>query len=628
MCGIVGIVHADGSPPAQERLDAALELLATRGPDAAGRWLGPGIGLGHRRLAVIDPLSRADQPMVSTDRRFVIVFNGEIYNYRSLRKDPDLAHVQWRTESDTEVVLAGFAAWGRDCVLKFEGMFSFAIWDCELQELFCARDRLGVKPFYYRSTPRTIAFGSRPRAVRVADGAPSLSIDRDAICAYLDLGFFPAPLTALEDMRKLPPGCRLTWKAGRIDVDRYWSPTALETHRIVRAGDRRLDLDTLEALVLDAVQSRLVSDVPVGAFLSGGIDSSVVVAAMAKLRGNDVETFTIGFSESGSDESARARAVANRLGVKNTCEVFSADDLLALFPVFLKAFDEPFFDSSAFPVMAVSRLARTRVTVALSGDGGDELFGGYTYYQWMRWFSAVDRLGPIPRGLLASALRLSHHPRAMMTGAAMTQPDAAARYAFLRGLRKDLPDVVSREVRDNSGGGLVWYRSAAAEVHRAAVDPAVWSEVDKLLILPEGYLQKVDVASMAYSLEVREPLLATALVEWAAGLPGSQKVGWFHGKRYLRELAAKWVGRDLQENRKRGFSAPIGSWLRGPLKAWSEELCNDRSVLRELGLEHGRVVDLWTTQQSGRRSVHAYLWAVLMLVAWYREESSVVAGTP
>jgi asparagine synthase (glutamine-hydrolysing) len=624
MCGFIGVLRRDGSMPEETRLESALEYLRPRGPDAVGRWQEPGVAFGHRRLAVIDLDAKSNQPIVSADGRYVIVFNGEIYNYKALRAEPAFAGISWRTQGDTEVILAAYAAWGKNCVVRFEGMFAFAIWDRERRELFAARDRLGVKPFYYSHSSSGLAFGSRPRAVRMAESSGGPSIDREAICAYLDLGFFPAPCTALINVRKLPPASRMFWRDGEVAVERYWSPSDESTHR-PRDPEREVvvSLDALEKLVLEAVESRLVSDVPVGAFLSGGIDSSVVVAAMARLCGGAVSTFTIGFSDSESDESERAKAVAHRLGVRNTSEIFAPADLLKLFPVFLRAFDEPFFDSSAFPLMAVSSLARQSVTVALSGDGGDELFGGYTYYQWMRWFRATDRLGALPRRALARALALSGNARAAMAGGAISCPDPVARYAYLRGIRKDLPDVVDDEVRLASRGGLHWVRSAAASVRRAPDDAGFWAEVDKLLILPDDYLQKVDVASMAFSLEVREPMLATSLVEWSSHVPGRVKVGWLHGKQLLRALAVRWVGADLQDRTKRGFSVPIAPWLRGDLKSWGAQLCHDSAALQTLGLRPERVQALWNLHQSGRRNVHSYLWAILMLVAWYREERSI-----
>jgi len=624
MCGFVGIVRWDEGLHADDRLEAALEYLRPRGPDAAGQWREPGVLIGHRRLAVIDLNSVSDQPMVSADGRFVIVYNGEIYNFRQLRAHSDLSHVRWRTEGDTEVILAAYAVWGKDCVLHFEGMFAFAIWDRQRREIFAARDRLGVKPFYYSSTGGLLAFGSRPRAVRMAAGIDRASIDADGVCAYLDLGFLPAPLTALQSIRKLPPASRVVWRGREETMDQYWSPFARQSTASL-GPDTDPSIDELEREILAAVESRLVSDVPIGAFLSGGIDSSLVVAAMARLRDRDVDTFTIGFS-GGDDESERARAIAQRLQVRNRCEVFSPDDLLGLLPLFLKAFDEPFFDSSAFPVMAVSRLARQSVTVALSGDGGDELFGGYPYYQWMRWFRTVDLAGAVPRRLLGSALSLSSTPRAAMIRGALACPDVVARYMFMRGLRKDLPDVVAEEVRRNASDGLSWYRSAARRVQREPEDPGFWADMDKVLILPGDYLQKVDVASMAFSLEVREPLLATSLVALANRVPGHSKVGWRHGKQRLRALAAKWVGGDLYDKRKRGFSVPIARWLRGGLREWGAELSNDADTLRSLGLRPDRVRTLWDLHQSGKRDVHSFLWAILMLVAWYREECLVGDG--
>src|SRR3989442_1670602 len=376
MCGVAGLAGATG--PADRRgAEAAIAAIADRGPDDRGFWSEKGTELANCRLAILDVSPAGHLPMLSADGRYALAYNGEIYNFRELRAELGGA---WRSDSDSEVILAAYARWGKGFLQRLRGMFALGIWDRHEHRLLLARDRLGVKPLYYAHHKGELLFASRPRALFAYRPDLPRTLDVDGLALYLEAGYFPAPYSLHSAVRKLPAGHWLELHAGEITSGRYWS--ALEIEPVGQWNERseRELVDELEALLIRSVRARLVSDVPLGAFLSGGIDSSLIVALMAKLATGPVKTFTIAFREPQYDESAHARAVARALGTEHREETLSVDDLLALVPSFHEQFDEPFFDSSAFPALAVSRLARRSVTVALGGDGGDELFGGHHYY--------------------------------------------------------------------------------------------------------------------------------------------------------------------------------------------------------------------------------------------------------
>jgi len=380
MCGIFGLL---GQDLPTYRADSAMHSLRNRGPDATGTHVEPGLTLGHLRLAIIDLSSAGAQPMYSACGRYVIVYNGEIYNFADIRAEIAETY-PWRSHSDTEVILAAYARWGVKCLDRFHGFFSFVLWDKQERKLFIARDRLGVKPLYYHASPGCFAFASRPRAL--FDLLPSLSrdIDRQALRYYFEAGYVPAAHSIYSSVRKLEPGHYLIVDERGVTKTQYWTLDGIATDDSLGSASEEELLDQLDVLIDRSVQRRMVSNVPVGAFLSGGIDSSLVAALMVRHTDTRVKTFTIGFGDSQFDESHHALAVANHLGTDHTCERLAVDDLLNLIPNYLEEYDEPFFDYSAFPVMAVSRMARQHVTVALSGDGGDEAFGGYHYYRIMK----------------------------------------------------------------------------------------------------------------------------------------------------------------------------------------------------------------------------------------------------
>jgi len=613
MCGIAGLLRSDSRAPTREALEAAAELLRRRGPDSSGVWIEGAIGFAHRRLAIIDLSPTGAQPMLSSDGRHAIVYNGEVYNFRELRDELEPRTGRWRGGSDTEVILEAYARWGPACVERFDGMFAFAIWDRERERLFAARDRLGVKPFYYAHGPQGFAFASRPRAILALQPELSREVDLQGLRTYLEGGYFPAPHSFFREIRKLPPGHSLLLERGAISLSRYFDLRRIAVERSWVERDEADLLDELEEIVRRAVVSRMVSDVPLGVFLSGGIDSSLVAAQMARASSQPIHSFTIGFEEPEYDESRWAARVAAQLGAKHRSASLKVDALLSLLPRFREEFDEPFFDYSAFPVMSVSSLASEHVKVALSGDGGDELFGGYHYYEILARLGPLYRLpGALRRGVAGAASLLRDH-RARLLAGALRQPGADAAFAFVRSIAKDFPPVLQQDALAATKSLRDLFAETAADFPPLAPTER-GMRLDALFTLPDDYLQKVDLGSMSYSIEARDPLLAKDLVEWAFRLPVEWKLRGGENKYLLRRLLERYVPRELVERPKQGFGVPVDRWLRGPLRQWARERCNDAASYRGLPLERTRIVELLELHLSGRRDVHPLLWAVLMLL--------------
>lgn len=617
MCGLAGLISWQGADTDGARLAAALDSIESRGPDGRNIWRDGPCMLGHLRLAIIDLSERASQPMFSPDERYVIVFNGEIYNFQEIR-DRLGEQYPWRTQGDTEVILAAYLRWGAECLHLFRGMFAFAIWDRVEQTLFVARDRVGVKPLYFHASEQCFAFASRPRAIGHLVPGLSLRFDQQALRYYLESGYIPAPYSCFESIRKLEPGHYLRVSKAGVESHRYWS---IDEVAIDPAKDQMSEeelLDQLDALVDRSVQLRLVSNVPVGAFLSGGIDSSLVAAYMKKHASGDVRTFTIGFDDAQFDESHHAAAVARHLGTHHVCEQLTAEDLLALMPKYLAEYDEPFFDYSAFPVMAVSRTARRHVTVSLSGDGADEAFGGYHYY---RLAEKLGRLRAFPSGLrklVAAVLkRLPSHKLNLLAGALSTTT-AADNFAFMRSVIKDFKQVMGQEMARNTEPLSALFSRRAASFAPGLSDAEAAMRLDMAYTLPDDYLQKVDVGSMAFSLEAREPLLDHTILEWAASLPLKWKVRGGINKYLLRQLAYRYIPREILDRPKMGFGVPMASWLRTELKPWAEQLLADEGTLTRIGLDHDQVMRVWNEHQTGRRDAQSCLWSILVLVQFVK----------
>ena len=620
MCGILGYFAASGNLGAVQRNGAsALTELSHRGPDASQSYQDGPIWLGHRRLAIIDTSNSANQPMTSADGRYVIVFNGEIYNYRDLRQELKTSYA-FATDSDTEVLLAAFSSWGDGFLTRLHGMFALAIWDKQQQRLFLARDRLGVKPLYYASHEGAFAFASRPRALGLVLPQQPQQLDWQALRWYLECGYLPAPHSIWQGVHKVEPGTYLSVDARATRITRYWSLNRVATnHSLEKATESEL-VHQLDQLVERSVAWRMVSSVPVGAFLSGGIDSSLVVATMARLSSRPVQTFTIGFEDPRFDESGIAASIARHLGTEHHFQRLQVEDLLDLLPDFFQNYDEPFFDYSAFPTMAVSRLAAGHLKVVLSGDGGDEGFGGYHYYQMAQWMARLHRLPAAVRLSLSHLAGLLGH-RGRLLASALRQPNRISAFAYSRSVIKDHHSLLSHDLRANtrSFADLLIEKSLSHPAGLSGPEEAMRLDIESTL--PDDYLQKVDVASMAFSLEAREPLLEHSLLEWSASLPLKWKMRRRQNKYLLRQLAYQKVPKALLARPKMGFGVPLPSWLQGKLRPWAEELLGQTDLMEELGLDCSAVRSLWQKQMSGQAHSHTALWTVLVLIQFARDRA-------
>lgn len=638
MCGIAGLLDFGGTLSRHQLHDIASSMskcLAYRGPDDEGIWLDSEAtaALAHRRLSIVDLSPAGHQPMISSNGRYVITYNGEIYNHEDLRPELAARGARFRGHSDTEVMLEGFSAYGIGATIKrLIGMFAIGIWDRHTRTLTLVRDRLGIKPVYWAKFGGHFVFASELKALRVHPGWTP-RINRPAIAAFLRHNYIPAPHTIYEGVNKLEPGCILTlpWN-GDPSIEKFWDARVIARRGIadpIRADDRELT-DRLEELLKDSVRRRMIADVPVGAFLSGGIDSSTVVALMQAANIGKVRTYTIGFDIPGFDEAPHAAAVAKHLQTEHTEFTVTDKEALNVIPRLPDFYDEPFADSSQIPTYLVSALTRRHVTVALSGDGGDELFAGYNRYQlanrsW-RWMSLLPQ--PMRDGMAAALTSvsperwtnlLSFLPPRMLPA----QPgDRLHKFASV--LRLDNSDAVYRALVSHwepeqifraapEPRGIIWDASVSADF------PDFLERMqflDLVTYLPDDILTKVDRASMAVALEARVPLLDHRVVEFAWQLPSSAKIRNGTSKWLLRQVLYRHVPRDIVERPKMGFGIPLGEWLRGPLRDWAENLLSEQR-LREAGL-----VDVactrryWNEHLQGHRNWQYLLWDVLMLEAW------------
>jgi len=654
VCGIVGYINCGGmaTEAAKANVSRMASAIAHRGPDDEGAWIDEvaGVALAHRRLSIIDLSPQGHQPMLSASGRYVIVFNGEIYNFRELRKQLDCAAtgtLSWRGHSDTEVALAAIDLWGLEKAIKsFVGMFAFALWDRLERKLHLGRDRIGEKPLYYGYVGAAFAFGSELKALTTLP-AFSGDIDRNALAQLMRHNYVPAPRSIYCGLAKLPPGTMLEISpaaVGQRDMPMpkaYWSALVHADAGVrdpLAFGSDAEATDALDDLLRQAVAGQMVAEVPLGAFLSGGVDSSTVVALMQMQSAMPVRTFSIGFHVDGYDEAQHAKAVAHHLGTDHTELYVSPSDALGIIPKLPTIYDEPFSDSSQIPTYLVAQLARQYVTVSLSGDGGDELFGGYTrYFLAARIWRTLSRTPRILRTLAARVI----------LGTSLPSWDRL--YAFMAPL---IPDTLRLATPGHSlhkgarlltaDDGMALYRGlvshwepselvlGAGELNSAFSGESLslpcltemMMALDAVSYLPDDILVKVDRAAMAVSLETRVPLLDHRVFEFAWRLPLHYKVRGGVGKWLLRQVLDRYVPRKLVDRPKMGFGVPIDAWLRGPLREWAEELLDETRMRREGYFDPGPVRRKWNEHVSGKRNWQYHLWNVLMFQAWLEHQKS------
>jgi len=649
MCGITGFLNPQQLTP-PDTMEAVVRrmarCLAHRGPDDEGVWVDAqaGVALGHRRLSIVDLSPEGHQPMVSASGRYVIVFNGEIYNFQELRNEldskPRSTPLTFRGHSDTEVMLAAFEWWGVEGALeRFNGMFAFALWDRHERRLYLGRDRFGEKPLYYGWAGRVFLFGSELKSLRAHPDFHN-PINRDALALFFHYGYIGAPYSIYEGIHKIPPACLLAISTEHNNTPapaEYWSfrgvAEAAKSEPLSSGTGEAVE--QIERVLREAVKLRMVADVPLGALLSGGIDSSTVVALMQAQSSRPVRTFTIGFHEGGYNEAVHAAAVAKHLGTDHTELYVTPGQAMEVVPRLPALYDEPFADSSQIPTFVVCGLARQHVTVGLSGDGGDEVFGGYNRYFWgpriwkmMRW---------IPKALrkkAAAAVSLLS-PEAWETAFLKAGPwlPRIVRQRNPGEKVHKLAEIVGVETPEAMYGRLVsyWKGSSSLVLHSTEpptpfTDRSQWAEVpdftermmflDTITYLPDDILAKVDRASMGVSLETRIPYLDPRVVECAWKIPLSLKIRNGQGKWILRQILYKYVPQELVERPKAGFAIPLANWLRGPLRGWSESLLNERRLAEGGFFDPLLIRSIWSQHLAGKGKWALLLWCVLMFQAW------------
>lgn len=642
MCGIAGFWSRKslaGHPV--ELLNRMGNTLAHRGPDDSGVFYdsNAGLGLSFRRLSIIDLSTEGHQPMASTSGRYIIIFNGEVYNYEEIRAE--IGPHPWRGHSDTEVMLAAIERWGLDgAAQRFVGMFAFALWDSLDQRLYLVRDRIGIKPLYYGVIDGSFAFASELKALKIFPGFQAV-IDRDALAAYMRCTYVPAPYSIYRGIHQLPAGHILTLNSAEASpvVRAYWVAADVARHGVesrAQGSDEEI-INQLHDKLADAVRLRMIADVPLGAFLSGGIDSSTVVALMQSQSSRPVKTFTIGFHEDVYNEAAHARKIADHLGTDHTELFVTAQDALDIVPLLASMYDEPFADSSQIPTHLVAKLARQHVTVALSGDGGDELFGGYSRYTFVQ--SLWNTLKNVPAPVARSAAKLMRMAPAAIIDGTMSRLPVSARLRNSPGQKlhrlaghlaaQDPAEIYLRALSSWPDPSALVLGSSEYKVVRQALEnframptPAEMGMLTDLSnYLPDDILVKVDRASMAVGLEARVPLLDHRVVEFAWRLPLQFKIRKGTTKWALRQLLYRFVPAELVERPKMGFGVPIDLWLRGPLRVWAEDLLSPQSLERHGFFCVKLIREKWEQHASGARNWQYLLWPVLMFQAWIAQET-------
>jgi asparagine synthase (glutamine-hydrolysing) len=623
MCGIVGTAYTNSRAASRETLERMNRCIVHRGPDEDGFFVRENIGLAMRRLSIID-LAGGQQPIFNEDKTKAIVFNGEIYNFQELKADLEKRSHKFYTNCDTEVIVHLYDEYGADCVKYLRGMFAFAIWDEIDKSLFVGRDRVGKKPLLYSHQPNgDLIFGSEFTAL-LAHPSISRAVDYAAIDSYLSYLCVPAPQTAFRQIRKLEPAHWLRWKDGKIETQRYWQPDFSKKIKISEAEA----IEETTRILREATKLRLISEVPLGAFLSGGVDSSMVVALMAQESSQPVKTFSIGFEEQDFSELKYARRVAEHVGAEYN-EFVVKPDALEVLPKLVEHYGEPYADSSAIPTYYVARETRKFVTVALNGDGGDESFAGYERHAAMRVAELYHRLPPVLRTTLiekpinlfpTSELKKSRVRDAKRFLQAANLPKTERYFRWMSTFNRDAKKALyTREFAETVAGEnpSVFLDDWFAKANGTGILDATLL-TDQMTYLPNDLLVKVDIASMANSLEARSPFLDHKVIEFAASLPENLKMRRFETKSLLKKAAAKLVPREVIYRRKMGFGVPIGNWFRGEMKSFVRDvLLSEKSLNR--GIAKREIVENYVSEHTEARRDHTFqIWTLLMLELWFQ----------
>ncbi len=656
MCGITGILAGADGGQLYDQVGRMVTQIVHRGPDDQQIWVEQGVAFGHARLAIQDLSPAGRQPMESTSGRYVIAFNGEIYNFLRLKQELSGKGCIFRGGSDTEVVLAGIETWGLDDALqKFEGMFAFSMWDRKKKELLLCRDRIGEKPLFYGWHQGKLIWASELKAFQALPGWQG-AVRSESVSSFLKYGYVPTPYSIYQDIYKLVPGCILRFRVEELDSkatfspypsaessfcpQRYWDPSQV-IHSPKRADMAYHDaVEELDGMLNEVIRDQMISDVPYGAFLSGGIDSSTVASIMQSQSIDPIRTFTIGFDEKDYNEAPFAAAISRQLGTEHNELTISSTDCLDLVPRISSIMDEPFADSSILPAYFVSKMARERVTVCLSGDAGDELFCGYNRYimpgkilhkmqylppTFRKWAANliltvpanwVDRLYHALDRLLSSGnTRVGLKMQKLAYLMRLTEPREI--YDLLISFCRDMDEITDFQVINE-----VLLSAHSALAPESLTNTEAFMAMDMLTYLPDDNLTKVDRTSMVSSLETRLPLLNHKVVEFAWSLPLDYKFSQGVSKRILRDVLYKRVPRELIDRPKMGFSVPVADWLRGPLKTWAMDLLQAEDRIDGLELNQNRINRIWKQHQSGQRDHSLALWALLMFKSWNQERLS------
>lgn len=650
MCGIVGLINREYTDKyfLNNTLKNMTDKIIHRGPDDSGIWTNEefGIGFGHRRLSILDLSQEGHQPKASESGRFYVVFNGEIYNFIELRKELEELGCKFIGHSDTEVLLHSIEQWGLEkAVSRFAGMFAFALWDKYNKTVSLVRDRIGEKPLYYGWIGRTFLFASELKAIR-AYSKFNNEIDRNSLALYIRHNYIPSPYTIYKNIYKLVPGTILTMDLANnnsIEEKVYWS--AKEKAEIgkekVFSGSREEATEKLDNLIRESIKKQMISDVPLGAFLSGGIDSTTVVSIMQNLSDRPIKTFTIGFNEEGYNEAKHAKEIANYLGTDHTEMYVSPEEALDVIPKLPHLYDEPFADSSQIPTFLVSQLAKKHVTVSLSGDAGDELFGGYNRYFWVR--EIWGKIGWIPKSTrsLTANLITSGTPQfwnKLFNGLGFMLPNkykvnlpGDKLYKLAEILEVPNPETMYYNLvsqvpnpSDIVLGSKEHLTVLTDKKQHAKIQDYTEQMMflDVLSYLPDDILVKVDRASMGASLESRVPFLDHRIIEFAFSLPLDMKIYDEKSKWLLRQVLYKYVPSQLMERPKMGFGVPVGQWLRGPLREWADTLLHESKLKEEGYFNVNLVKTMWEEHKSGKRNWQSTLWTILMFEAWLEENKT------